>query len=81
MKRLRGSIDGPEPLFGGIVLAAPGSEPVAEPQEFRLVDRREDRNHCRLDDFVFQSSNAERPLFAIRLGYVFATRWQCSIRS
>ena len=62
-----------------IVLAAPGSEPVAEPQELRLVDRREDCNHRCLDDFVFQGSNAERPLFAIRLGYVFATRWQCSI--
>jgi membrane fusion protein, multidrug efflux system len=39
-----------------------------------------DGDRC-LDDFVFQGSNAERPLFAIRLGYVFATRRQCSIRS
>ena len=64
-----------------IVLAAPRSEPVAEPQELRLVDRREDRNHRGLDDLVFQGRDAERPLFTIRLGYVFATRWQCSIRS
>jgi hypothetical protein len=55
-----------------IVLPAPGSEPVAEPQELRLVDRREDCDHRCLDDFIFQGSNAERPLFAIRLGYVFA---------
>jgi len=27
----------------------PGSEPVAKPQELRLVDRREDRHHRRLD--------------------------------
>src|SRR3974377_2113344 len=64
-----------------IVLAAPGSEPVAEPQELRLVDRREDRNHRCLADFIFPRSKSERPLFAIRLGYVFATRWHCSIRS
>ena len=64
-----------------IVLAAPWSEPVAEPQKLRLIDRREDRNHRSLDDLVFQGRDAERPLFAIRLGYVFATRWQCSIRS
>jgi len=57
------------------MLAAARSEPVIEPQELRLVDRREDRNPRCLDDFVFRGSNAERPLFAIRLGYIFATRW------
>jgi hypothetical protein len=64
-----------------IVLAAPGSEPIAEPQKLRLVDRREDRNHRGLDDLVFQGRDAERPLFTIRLGYVPSTRWQSSIRS
>jgi len=58
-----------------IVLAAPGSEPIAEPQKLRLVDRREDRNHRGLDDLVFQGRDAERPLFTIRLGYVPSTRW------
>src|SRR3984957_17431088 len=51
-----------------IVLAAPRSEPIAEPQKLRLVDRREDRNHRGLDDLVFQGSDAEWPLFTIRLG-------------
>ena len=37
-----------------IVLAAPGSEPITEPQKLRLIDRREDRNHRSLDDLVFQ---------------------------
>src|SRR5262249_20742331 len=64
-----------------IVLAASGSEPIAEPQKLRLVDRREDRNHRSLDDLVFQGRDAERPLFTIRLGYVPSTRWQCSVRS
>ena len=58
-----------------IVLAAPRSEPIADPQKLRLVDRREDRNHRGLDDLVFQGRDAERPLFTIRLGYVPSTRW------
>ena len=36
------------------IVPAPGSEPIAEPQKLRLVDRREDRNHRSLDDLVFQ---------------------------
>jgi hypothetical protein len=39
-----------------LVLTALRSEPVAEPQELHLVDRRQDRNHRRLDDLIFQCS-------------------------
>jgi len=35
--------------------------------ELCLVDLRQDRNHCSLDDLVFQSGHAERPLSAVRL--------------
>ena len=37
-----------------IMLSPLRPEPVAEPQELRLVDRRQDRRHCRLDNFVLQ---------------------------
>src|SRR4029077_17387364 len=47
-----------------LVLIALRSEPVAEPQELRLIDRRQDCHH--LDDLVLQGSDAERPLPAIR---------------
>src|SRR5262249_23631960 len=63
------------------MLVAPRPEPVAEPQELRLVHWRQDRNHRRLDDLVFQCSNAERPLSAIALRYVLPARGQRSIRS
>ena len=64
-----------------LVLTALRSEPVAEPQELRLIDRRQDCHHRRLDDLILQSSNAERPLSTIRLRNVSSTRWQRSIRS
>ena len=70
------SLDSVRERIQRIVLAAPGSEPIAEPQKLRLVDRREDRNHRCLDDLVLQGGDAERPLFAIRLRYVLPTRWQ-----
>src|SRR5215469_8313648 len=63
-----------------IVLAAPGSEPIAEPQELHLVDRREDRHHRCLDNLVLDCCDAERPLPAICLRYVLPARWQRSIR-
>jgi hypothetical protein len=44
-----------------LVLIALRSEPVAEPQELRLIDRRQDCHHRRLDDLVLQGSDAERP--------------------
>src|ERR1700687_4236353 len=50
------------------MLATPGSEPIAEAQELRLVDWREDCHHRRLEDFVLDRGNAERPLLlAVRL--------------
>src|SRR5207237_1095329 len=64
-----------------LLLTALRSEPVAEPQELRLVDRRQDRNHRRLDDLIFQCSDAERPLSAICLWNISPARWQRSIRS
>jgi len=63
------------------VLIALRSEPVAEPQEFRLVDRRQDCHHRRLDDLVLQCGDAERPLSAICLWNISPARWQRSIRS
>ncbi len=64
-----------------IVLAASGSEPIAEAQELRLIDRRQDHDHRRLDDLILQGCDAERPLPAIRLRNVCPTRWQRPIRA
>src|ERR1700721_3775954 len=64
-----------------LMLVALRSEPVAEAQELRLVDRRQDCRHRSLDDFVLYGSDAERPLSAIRLRYVLPARRQRSIRS
>jgi hypothetical protein len=32
----------------------PGPEPIAKPQELRLVNWRQKRHHRRLDDFILQ---------------------------
>ena len=53
-----------------IVLAAPGTEPVREPQEILLVDLVEDFRHRTLDDLVFQRCDSERALTSVRLRYV-----------
>ena len=50
-----------------LMLVTPGPEPVTEAQKLRFINRRQDCNHRRLDDLVFQSGDAERPLSAIRL--------------
>src|SRR4051794_15583765 len=50
-----------------VVLTTPGSEPVAEAEELRLGDRRQDGHHRGLDDLVFQRRDAERPSSAVRL--------------
>jgi site-specific DNA recombinase len=63
-----------------VVLAAPGPEPVAEAQELRLVDRRQDHDHRGLDDLVLQGRDAERPLPAVRLRDVHPPRRQRPIR-
>jgi hypothetical protein len=64
-----------------VVLAAPRSKPIAEAQELRLVDRRQNHDHRRLDNFVLDRGDAERPLPAIRLRNLGPTRRQRSIRS
>src|SRR5437667_12525139 len=56
-----------------IVLAPPRTEPVAEAQELRFVDWREDHDHRRLDDLVLDRGDAERPLLAVRLRNVGPT--------
>src|SRR6516225_5218650 len=64
-----------------LVLVALRSEPVTEPQELRHRDRHQDCHHCRLDNLIFQSGDAERSLSAIRLRNISPSRWQRSIRS
>src|SRR5512133_3747298 len=53
-----------------LMLVTLRSETVAEAQELRLIDRRQDCHHRSLDDLVLNCSDAERPLSAIRLRYV-----------
>ena len=50
-----------------IVLAAPGPEPVREPEEVLLVDRVQHRDRRPLDDLVLQGGDRQRALPAIRL--------------
>jgi hypothetical protein len=64
-----------------LMLVTPEPEPVTEAEKLRFIDRCQDCKHCRLDDLVLQSGDAERPLSAIRLRYVRPARWQRSIRS
>ena len=58
-----------------LVLTASGSEPIAEPQKLRLIDRRENGHHRPLDDLVLKGGDAERPLSTIRLRYILPPRW------
>ena len=48
---------------------------------WRSIDRRKESHHCRLEDFVLDRGDAERPVSAIRLRYKPPTGWQRSIRS
>src|SRR5271155_962052 len=50
-----------------LMLVALRSETVAESQELRLIDRRQDCHHRSLDDFVLHGGDAKRPLSAICL--------------
>ena len=59
----------------------PRSEPVAEAQELRLVDRRQDHDHRHLDDLVLDGDNAERPFSAVGLRDHHPPRRQRPIRS
>src|SRR5580692_7467780 len=63
------------------MLVALRSEPVAEAQELRLIDRRQNCRQRSLDNLVLYGSDAERPLSAVRLRYVLPARRQRSIRS
>src|SRR5215813_8915145 len=58
-----------------IMLAASRSESVAEPQELDFVYWCEDRDHRCLVDFIFDRSDAERPLPPICLRYVPSAGW------
>ena len=64
-----------------IVLSTLRPEPVTEPQELRLVDRRQDRRHGRLDNLVLQRGNAQRSTPPIRLRNIPSTGGQRSIPS
>src|SRR6267154_5540600 len=64
-----------------LMLVALRSETVAEAQELRLIDRRQNCHHRSLDNLVLYGSDAERPLSAVRLRYVLPARRQRSIRS
>ena len=65
-----------------VVRPTPGPEPVAEPQELRLVDRRQDYlRHDLLDDLVLDGRDAERSCTAIRLRDVHPSRWRRPVRS
>src|ERR1700681_584710 len=63
-----------------LMLVALRSKTVAEAQELRLIDRRQDCYHRSLDDLVLHGSDAKRPLSAICLWNILPERWQRSIR-
>ncbi len=53
-----------------LMLVTLRSETVADAQELRLIDRRQNCHHRSLDNLVLYGSDAERPLSAICLRYV-----------
>ena len=60
----------------------PRSEPVAETNELRLVDRREQVVHNRLlDELVFQRGDSQRSFAPVRLGYLHPPDRGRSVRS
>src|ERR1700704_4911063 len=63
-----------------LMLAAFRSETVAEAQEFRLIDRRQNCHHRSLDNLVLHGRDAERTLSAICLWNILPERRQRSIR-
>ena len=75
-------VDGDGERVKRIVRSAPRSEPVAEAEEGRLVNRRQDDlRHRLLDDFVLQRGNAERSCPAVRLGYLHPPDRRRPVRS
>ena len=51
------------------MLTALRSEPVAEPQELRLVDRREERHHRCLDDLVLDGGDVGCIMHLVQFGF------------
>src|SRR6266478_10016933 len=64
-----------------LMLASPRTEPVREPQEVLFIDLVEDRNHCVLDDLVFQGCDAQGSSSSICFGAVGSLGRLRSIRS
>src|SRR5271170_8260777 len=64
-----------------IVLAALGAEPIRKAEEVLLVNRIQHRGSRPLDDFVFEGSNRDWALSAVRFWYVQSTARLCPIRS
>ena len=65
-----------------IVRPAPRSEPVAEPEELRLVYRRQDGvDNGLLDDFVLQCGHPQRSRASVRLRNVHPPRRTRPVRS
>ena len=63
------------------MLTASGPKAVRKPEELFLVDRVQHGDHRALDDFIFQSGDAQRALFSSRLRYVPSPDRQCPVRS
>jgi hypothetical protein len=57
-----------------IVLAAPRSKPIREPEEVFLEDRAQHRSRGPLDDLVLESGDRQRALAAVFLRNVAPTR-------
>jgi hypothetical protein len=60
--------DGDNERIQRLMLVALRSESVAEAQELRLIDWRQDCHHRSLDDLVLRGGDAQRPLSAIAFG-------------
>src|SRR6185312_13874151 len=64
-----------------VMRAALRPESVRHSEEALLVNRIQQRNHCPLDDLVFQGSDRERAPSTVRLGYEHPPARQRPIRS
>src|SRR5260370_4886327 len=64
-----------------LVRAASGTEPIRKAFEVDLIDLAEDRHHGLLNNFVLQSSDAQRTLPPVGLRYKDSSRRFCPIRS
>src|ERR1700730_4837769 len=63
------------------MLASPRTESIREVREVLFVDRIQYLDRRSLDNLVFQSSHAERPLPPVAFWYVCPTHWLRVIRS